>query len=171
MFFFHIHKAHMKITKSQNTRILLKNVFLDRRESTTLLKASASSQTLRTKHIDRLLTGWQRCDRVLENFAAKYLHILHFLAAGTVGIKQKWKLKLCLLTSPNLSFHKVSHRLLLRPPGAGLLLLLPWCFLNETKTIIAAETLRVRSRRPPSGCMSHLKIGARAANRPFEKHT
>lgn len=115
--------------------------------------------------------GWWRCHRVLESFAVKYLHMLHFLAADTVGIKRKWKLKLCLLTSRNLSFDKVSHWLLIRLLRAGLLYSLPWCFLNETKTNIAAETLRVRSRRPPSGCMSHFKIGARAANRPLEEHT
>lgn len=87
--------------------------------------------------------GWWRCDRVLESFAVKYRHMFHFLAADTVGIKQKWKSKLCLLTSRNLSFHKVSHWLLNKPLRAGLLYSSPWCFLNETKTNIAAETLRV----------------------------
>lgn len=160
----------MKITYSQNTGILLK-IFLtegSRQHCWKLLPAGGLSE--QNIFMDCWL-GWWRCDRVLESFAVKGLHMLYFLAADTVGIKQKWKLKLCLLTSRNLSFHKGSHWLLIRLLRAGLLYSLPWCFLNETKTNIAAETLRVRSRRLPSGCMSHFKIGARAANRPLEEHT
>lgn len=162
-FFFHTHKAHMKITKSQNTRLLLKNVPPDGRESATLLKASASSQTLRAKHIYWLLTGWRGCDRALENiFCCEiYLHTLHLRAAGAVGMTQKWKLKVEVVSSYiTKSFISQGSPVgsLLGRRGPGLLHSLSWRFLNETETIIAAETARVRSRRPPSGCMSHLKI-------------